>query len=100
MALLLSGGLIAGQELPEAALAAEKASVVSAKKTSVASRAKTSIAAAEKTPDISISSTTPGGGAEGDPHQLHDQLETKKLKMCKKTKNYVKMGWAAFQNPQ
>ena len=60
-------GLFAGQEPPEAALAADKTSVVSAEKTSVASRAKTSVAAAEKTPDISISSTTPWGGAEGAP---------------------------------
>ena len=65
--LTLNGGLIAGQEPPSAALAAEKTSVVSAEKTSVASRAKTSVAAAEKTPDISISSTTPWGGAEGAP---------------------------------
>ena len=54
-------GLFAGQKPPEAALAADKTSVVSAEKTSVVSRAKTSVAAAEKTPDISISSTTPRG---------------------------------------
>ena len=59
MALLLNGGLIAGQEPPEAALAADKASVVSAEKTSVASRAKKFVAAAEKTPDVLISCTTP-----------------------------------------
>ena len=67
LALLLNGGLIAGQEPPEAALAAEKTSVVSAEKTSVASRAKTSVAAAEKTPDVSMKSTTPWGGAFGAP---------------------------------
>ena len=55
--------LVAGQKPPEAALAADKTSVVSAEKTSVASRAKTSVAAAEKTPDISMKSTTPWGGA-------------------------------------
>ena len=59
MALLLNVGLIAGQQPPEAALAADRTSVVSAEKTSVASRAKTFVAAAEKTPDVSISSTTP-----------------------------------------
>ena len=53
--------MIAGQEPPSAALAADKTSVVSAEKTSVASRAKTSVAAAEKTPDISMKSTTPWG---------------------------------------
>ena len=48
-------------------MAADKTSVVSAEKTSVASRAKTSVAAAEKTPDISILSTGPCGGAFGAP---------------------------------
>jgi hypothetical protein len=52
-------GWVAGQKPPEAALAADKTSVVSTEKTSVVSRAKTSVAAADKTPDISISSTTP-----------------------------------------
>ena len=66
LALLLNGGLIAQQEPPEAALVADKTSVVPAEKTPVASRAKTHVAAAEKTPDISISSTTPWG-AEGAP---------------------------------
>ena len=47
--------VFAGQKPPEAALAADKTSVVSAEKTSVVSRAKTYVAAAEKTPDISIS---------------------------------------------
>ena len=51
----------AGQEPPEAALAADKTFVVSPEKTSVASRAKTSVAAVGKTPDISMKSTTPCG---------------------------------------
>ena len=57
--------VIAGQQPPSAALAADKTSVASAEKTSVASRAKTSVAAAEKTPDISIPSTTPWGVGQG-----------------------------------
>ena len=57
----LAGGLIAGQEPPEAALAAEKTSVVSAAKTSVVSAAKKAATAATSaaTSDISMESTTP-----------------------------------------
>ena len=60
-------GLIAGQEPPEAVLAADRKFVVSAEKTPDASRAKISATAAEKTPDISMKSTTPWGGAFGAP---------------------------------
>ena len=69
LALLLNGGLIAGQESPEAALAAEKTSVVSAAKTSVVSAAKKAATAATSaaTSDISMESTTPWGGASGAP---------------------------------
>ena len=65
---------IAGQEPPEAALAADKTSVVSAEKTSVVSRAKTSVAAAEKTPDISMKSTTPRGRLRR-PRGVVDEIE-------------------------
>ena len=67
MALLLSVGLIAGQEPPEAALAADKTSVVSAEKTPVASRAETSVAAAEKTPEVSMNPQHPGGAPKASP---------------------------------
>ena len=59
-------GLFAGQKPPEAALAADKTSVVSAAKTSVVSAAKKAATSAA-TSDISILSTTPWGGAEGAP---------------------------------
>ena len=60
--------LLAGQKPPEAALAADKTSVVSAAKTSVVSAAKKAATAATSaaTSDISIPSTTPWGGAKGD----------------------------------
>ena len=71
----LTIGFIAGQEPPEAALAADMTSAVSAEKTSVASRVKTSVAAAEKTPDISMKSTTPWVGAFGATEGVVDEIE-------------------------
>ena len=55
-----------GQEPPDAALAAEKTSVVSAAKTSVVSAAKRAATSAA-TSDISKESTTPWGSAFGAP---------------------------------
>ena len=62
-------GLFAGQKPPEAALAADKTSVVSAAKTSVVSAAKKAATAATSaaTSDISMESATPWGGAFGAP---------------------------------
>ena len=59
-------GLFAGQKPPEAALAADKTSVVSAAKKAATSAA---------TSDISISSTTPWAGAEGAPQGVVDFIE-------------------------